>query len=930
MSRLHQKTMKTKTDGRHCKTGRAVSFGRGWLFSYIRESRTDIVVFFSCVSLYYIVIARRFYGTDVIGGDTHLIWSWYYFVLQSLVEYLQYPLWDPTTLGGYPAHLLMVNGALQNFHPFQLPFFLAATVAGRVFHVDTNYLLVFHKTFYLFSLNLIFVMLVAREICQSWLARLLPPLVYTLSYFQFFALRDNSMVEALPPALFYVFALLYHANRRTPYSLLVFLIAFALWIAGFCYGYLLASAWWTGTLTVLVLLFSPRLLLDSWNCARELCLLGKSRLHLLLASALILVAIGVVWFSLSTSIGEIIRAPGNAPIDYNVSAGGSFEPRSTYFVQVWTNFLVWAPFPDIHSNFLKFDPWDAGIHHRYIGMALLPLLVIAALFGHERRYAWPLLLTAFVANAFIAYGPENPFFAFLLDNFPAIRNTRPLAFLLPREATLLVMFAAAIGLDILLRGEPTGANAPLWRTTRVLLIILLLIAGGLSVASGVPALTSIRHSLAHMAVYLGLSCGVVLVLTHGIGTRHQPALVLVLLASIGMDLAISAAAYAKLPHTWAPRLPPMYISMPSSSLGPMKPGDPPWVGSSYRGQFHRLYGGPYVGTRTWLVLATHPSWRPVLQNWDAAGRQMKAYPDFRFFSNAAYIPFEAILDIDRVKLPSYVSEPATVLVRKDGAEFIRFADREVPIEEGLAGFVEGAGAVDNAVVLNGWAIDEKSGRPAREVLVFAGNTLWGSIATGIARGDLGGAMTRAGFDGMLDGVPAAERKNIRAFAVLADGTARELRYSAGYPFTRDFAPGPKQLQPPKSDGPPTFYVHDKNAVLPDVPSREEKLSWSVVEWTPNRYVVRVVAPSDGYLLNLENYNHYWKVRVDGRAEDILRANFTMKAIKLAKGEHIVEWRYDPVPLKLGWLAFYVLFAAVLIAFPFSGLRDHPPIAAAET
>jgi hypothetical protein len=127
-----------------------------------------------------------------------------------------------------------------------------------------------------------------------------------------------------------------------------------------------------------------------------------------------------------------------------------------------------------------------------------------------------------------------------------------------------------------------------------------------------------------------------------------------------------------------------------------------------------------------------------------------------------------------------------------------------------------------------------------------------------------------------------------------------------------------------------IYMHDKNAVLPNVPGREERFSRSVVEWTPNRYVVRVVAPSDGYLLNLENYNRYWKARVDGRPEDILRANFTMKAIKLAEGEHIVEWRYDPVPLKLGWLAFYVVFAAVLIAFPSSGLRDHPPVPAAET
>ena len=102
---------------------------------------------------------------------------------------------------------------------------------------------------------------------------------------------------------------------------------------------------------------------------------------------------------------------------------------------------------------------------------------------------------------------------------------------------------------------------------------------------------------------------------------------------------------------------------------------------------------------------------------------------------------------------------------------------------------------------------------------------------------------------MLDGVTAAERKNVRTFALLADGTAREPQYSAGYPFARDFGLGPERLRPRTSDGPPTFYVHDKNAVLPNVAGRVRKLSWSVVEWTPNRYVVRVVAPSDGYLIS---------------------------------------------------------------------------------
>jgi hypothetical protein len=885
------------------------------------------------VILYYVVIARRFFGTDVIGGDTQLCWSLHYFVIEAMKEYLQYPLWDPTTLGGYPSHLMMVNGLYQNFHPFHLPFLLVTAAVGRLFHIDSNYLMVFHKTIYLFSLNLVAVMLIARETCESRLARLFPPLVYTLCYFQFFALRDSLLFEGLPPALFFVFGLLYHANRRSPCSLVVFLIFLSLWIGGFSYAYLLSSAWWVVTLTILVLLVSPGLLTDSWNCVRQLWAARLPRLHLLLVLALLFVTTVIVGFSVFNSIGEIVRASGEGPVNYDVSSGGQFAPRSIYSAQVWTNFLVWAPFPDIHTNFLKFDPWDSGIHHRYLGMALMPLLMIAALFGHQRRYAWPLMLTAFVANAFIAYGPENPFVAFLLDNVPPIRNTRPMAYLLPRDATLLVVLAAGIGLDVVLRGDAGGANARLWATARVILIILMIVAGELLLACAFPALASIRHSLSHMAGYLGLSCLIVLVLTHEISRRQQLALVLALLVTTGMDLALSAAAYSKIPHSWSPKAPPNAIVDPPHELGPMKPGDPPWVGS-YRGQFHDNYGGPYIGTRTWMVLATHPSWRLVLQNWNWTDRHMKAYPDFRFFTNGTYVSFDAIRSIGNVKTPSYVVEPPTLLIRTGDGERIQFRDRLVTVEAGLAGSVEDSHPEShNDVAFSGWAIDEKAKLPASGVLIFLGDTLWGTIITGIDRPDIAAlekGYLRSGFNGLLVGPPPAERKNIRAFALLSDGTARELQYAARYPFTRGYGPGPELLRAKAADGPPTIYLHDRNAVLPNVDGHEEKLSWSVTKWTPNYYAVRVVAPSDGYLLNLGNYNPYWKARVDGQAEGILRANFTMQAIKLAKGEHIVEWRYAPLPLELGWFAFYALFAVVLIAFAYSRLPHSRPIGLTKT
>ena len=890
----------------------------------------NLFIFFTCTALYYVVVARRFFASDayVIGGDTGLIWSAHYFVMQSLKEYLQYPLWDPTTLGGYPAYLLMSNGWFANFHPFHLPYLLAAAVFGHFFHIDSNSLVTFHKTLYLFCVNLIAVMLIARELCSSRLARLVPPLVYSLSSFQFYAIRDSLMVEGLPPVLFFVFALLYHANRRSPLSTLVFLLFLALFVYGFSYPYLLSSGWWVTVISILVLINSPGLVRASLDNVKQLWADKFGRRQLAALVALLAISIAVVALSAGTSIGEIIRASGASPVPYDSSSGGAFAARDVYSTKIWTNFMIWAPFPDIHRNFLTYDPWDAGVYHRYMGVTIIPLLVIAALFGHRRRYVWPMVLTVFFGSAFLIYTADNALYAWLLDNVPPLRNTRVLTYLLPRDVTLLLVFVAGIGIDVLLRDAAEATSAALWRTARIILILILFAAGGLMLASVLPALSPVRHSLAHIAVYLGFSSFIVLILAHGIEARNRPILVCVLLALIGMDLVISDSAFSKLPQTWSSNLPPNSLSMPSPKLGPMAIGDAPWVGA-YRGEIHSIFGGsyPYVGTRTWLVLASHPASLPMLQNWDPYEERMKSYPSIRFFSNATYIPFNAIRHIGNVKVPLYVIKQRTLLVQNGSTETIQFADRSVPIESGQAGYVENAtpGGPDS-VAFSGWAIDERAGRGARQVLVFVGDTLWDAIPVDLDRNDIapmGEGFRRSGFAALLRGVPKTEQQNVRVFALLSDGTARELHYSKGYPFSRGFGPGPGTLrEPPAAGGPPTFYVHDPAAVLPNRRGHEEKLSWAVTDWSPNHYSLEVLAPSDGYLLNLENYNRYWRAFVDGKPARIWRANFTMQAIRLNQGDHKVEWRYRPWPFEVGWSLFYLVFAIVLAGFKFNTILSN--------
>ena len=91
----------------------------------------------------------------------------------------------------------------------------------------------------LFSLayltSLIFVILLSRELIRSPLARLLPPLVFTLgaSANQFFMLAQHG--PALAPTLAYLFGLIYFWRRRTPSSLFVFLVFLSCFVASINY-----------------------------------------------------------------------------------------------------------------------------------------------------------------------------------------------------------------------------------------------------------------------------------------------------------------------------------------------------------------------------------------------------------------------------------------------------------------------------------------------------------------------------------------------------------------------------------------------------------------------------------------------------------------------------------------------------------------------
>ena len=67
----------------------------------------------------------------------------------------------------------------------------------------------------------------------------------------------------------------------------------------------------------------------------------------------------------------------------------------------------------------------------------------------------------------------------------------------------------------------------------------------------------------------------------------------------------------------------------------------------------------------------------------------------------------------------------------------------------------------------------------------------------------------------------------------------------------------------------------------------------------------------GFLLVLDSYSSDWQARVDGRSAELLRANGLFRAVRLAPGEHTIEFTYRPAAVMRGMAVSAT--AAVIVA-----------------
>ena len=92
----------------------------------------------------------------------------------------------------------------------------------------------------------------------------------------------------------------------------------------------------------------------------------------------------------------------------------------------------------------------------------------------------------------------------------------------------------------------------------------------------------------------------------------------------------------------------------------------------------------------------------------------------------------------------------------------------------------------------------------------------------------------------------------------------------------------------------------------------------VIAYEPDRMAIATQAAAPGLLVVSEIYESGWRAHVDGAEVEILPTHHALRGVPIPDGEHTVELRYDPLPLRLGLWISGIATVMMLVGFAIAG------------
>jgi hypothetical protein len=135
----------------------------------------------------------------------------------------------------------------------------------------------------------------------------------------------------------------------------------------------------------------------------------------------------------------------------------------------------------------------------------------------------------------------------------------------------------------------------------------------------------------------------------------------------------------------------------------------------------------------------------------------------------------------------------------------------------------------------------------------------------------------------------------------------------------DDAPARAALADPNFDPASTVILASVPISSPIRHSAFDIRPTTITAYTPE--LIRLTASGPGYLLLTDAHYPGWAAAVDGAPAPILRADIMFRAVALPPGAHTVEFRFEPLSVKVGLWISGIAWAAALVALIVFSLQN---------
>ncbi len=96
----------------------------------------------------------------------------------------------------------------------------------------------------------------------------------------------------------------------------------------------------------------------------------------------------------------------------------------------------------------------------------------------------------------------------------------------------------------------------------------------------------------------------------------------------------------------------------------------------------------------------------------------------------------------------------------------------------------------------------------------------------------------------------------------------------------------------------------------------------VTSFSANRITLNAVSQTRSYLFLSEAYYPGWKAYVDGIEKPIFPADYAFRCIAIDPGEHKVEFRYQPISIKIGGIISQRTISIILLVWVVRRRKIH--------